>query len=100
MHHMHRGTCPMASIMGMAGVKMPEKPEASTAAPSNGANGVNGSSSFMKGKSLVPWHFGVWLWENSLIYMRAKFTKVAYFEWKLIFRPVFGGVYVYLLHGG
>ena len=50
----HRGTCPMASIMGMAGVKMPEKSEASASAPSNGANGANGSSSFMKGKSLVP----------------------------------------------
>lgn len=49
-----QGTCPMASIMGMAGVKMPEKPEASAAsAPSNGVNGANGSSSFMKGKSLV-----------------------------------------------
>jgi len=49
----------MASIMGMAGVKMPEKPEASAAsAPSNGVNGANGSSSFMKGKSLVPGHFG------------------------------------------
>eukprot|EP00438_Fugacium_kawagutii_P008107 Skav222128 [mRNA] locus=scaffold1181:673984:690078:- [translate_table: standard] len=45
------GTCPMASIMGMAGVKMPEKPEPSAAASSASANG---SSSFMKGKSLVP----------------------------------------------
>lgn len=49
-----QGTCPMASIMGMAGVKMPEKPEASaSSSATNGVNGANGSSSFMKGKSLV-----------------------------------------------
>ena len=47
------GTCPMASIMGLAGVK----PDAGTTASAPSTASVPAGSSFMKGKSLVSgWH--------------------------------------------
>lgn len=47
------GTCPMSSIMGLAGVK----PEAGTTASAPSSASVPAGSSFMKGKSLVSgWH--------------------------------------------
>ena len=50
---MRPGTCPMASIMGLAGVK----PDAGTTASAPSTASVPAGSSFMKGKSLVSgWH--------------------------------------------